>query len=349
MKNLDSLLAHDKHNILGAVDAQPAHLRLNFADSMDQDITPSWGQGLQHIALAGMGGSALAADMARNWLASRLKVPFEIVRGYNLPEYVEAHSLVILSSYSGNTEETLAAYEDAKKRSARIVVMTAGGELLKRAEEAGHMLLKLPEVSQPRLSVFAGLKALACLLEDAGLTEGTDLRRELLDVADWLDIQKSQFNQDDVDGKNLALDIAEQLVGKPVVIYGGMALRSAIYKWKIDINENAKQQAWCNAFPELNHNEMQGWLFSSEKTVTGVVLRSSLEHERILKRIDVMAEVLKGHGYEPIVVEAQGTTPLQQLLWTILLGDYMSSYLGMMNEIDPTPVELVEVFKKKLG
>ncbi len=349
MKTLDDLLNQDKHDILTAVDMQPGHLRLNFADSMAQDVTPEWGQGLQQVVLAGMGGSALAADVVRNWLGDRLQVPFEITRHYSLPGYVGPHTLVIVSSYSGNTEETLAVLEDAKRRSARIVIMTAGGKLLEIAERDKYITLQLPQVSQPRLSVLAGVKALACLLEDAGLSAGVDLRRELLNVADWLDVEKSAFNRDNTEGENLALELAEQLIGKPVVVYGGMSLRAATYKWKIDINENAKQLAWCNVYPELNHNEMQGWVFPEQKPVTSVLLRSSFDHERIAKRMDVMQDVLKDNGFAPISIEARGTTPLQQLLWTILLGDYVSSYLGMMNEIDPTPVELVEDFKQKLG
>ncbi len=349
MKNLDDLIKHDSHDILSAIDAQPAQLRLSFADGMTQDVTSNWGAGLKNVVLAGMGGSALAADVIRNWLGARLLVPFEIVRGYSLPGYVGPETLVVISSYSGNTEETLAALQDAKKRSARIVIMTAGGTLLDQARDTNSMLLELPEVSQPRLSVFAGVKALACLLEDARLTEGVDLRRELLDVADWLDIEKSAFNMDNTEGENMAVDLAEKLVGKPVVVYSGMSLRAAAYKWKIDINENAKQLAWCNVFSELNHNEMQGWLFPEQKPVTSVVLHSNLEFARINKRIEVMRDVLESHGYEPEIVEARGTTALQQLLWTILLGDYVSAYLGMMNGIDPTPVDLVEDFKQKLG
>lgn len=349
MTDFNSLTKLDKEHIFDAIDAQPDHLRLQFADSMGDDVTPEWGVGLTSIVLAGMGGSALAADGIRNWLGGTLSVPFEIVRGYTLPEYVGPATLTILSSFSGNTEETLAALEAAEKRSARIVIMTAGGKLLEIARAKGYLTLQLPQVSQPRFAVMAGMRALACLLGDAGLAGENDLRRELQDAGDWLDIAKSKLSLDNPSDDNLARKMALALHGSPVVIYAGMSLRAAVYKWKININENAKQLAWCNVFPELNHNEFQGWVFPEKKHLNTVLLQSTFEHERIIKRLDITRAMLKEHGYEPLVVTAEGSTPLQQLLWSIMLGDYVSSYLGILNGVDPSPVAMVEEFKKKLG
>lgn len=349
MKDFAHLEKLDKHHIFDAVDVQPSHLRLNFADSMTDDITPSWGEGLENIVVAGMGGSALAADIAKNWLSSRLARPLEIVRGYDIPEYVGPTTLFIASSYSGNTEETLSALEQAEKRSARIVIMAAGGKLLEIARSKKYFTLELPQVSQPRLSPFAGLKALTCVFSDLGWIGDLDVRRELLDTANWLDVEKSKLSLDNLDEDNIALALARYLHGQPGLIYAGPALRSAAYKWKIDINENAKQLAFCNVYPELNHNEYQGWLFPEKKPVATVQLQSSLDHVRVQKRFTITQEILKEHGFEPIVVHAEGQTHIQQLLWTILLGDYVSSYMGILNGIDPTPVALVEELKKKLG
>lgn len=349
MKDFAHLEKLDKNRIFDAVDVQPSHLRLNFADSMADDITPSWGEGLENIVVAGMGGSALAADIAKNWLSSRLARPLEIVRGYDVPEYVGPTTLFIASSYSGNTEETLSALAQAEKRSARIVVMAAGGKLLEIARAKKYFTLELPQVSQPRLSPFAGLKALTCVFSDLGWIGDLDVRRELLDTANWLDVEKSKLSLDNLDEDNIALALARHLHGQPGLIYAGPALRSAAYKWKIDINENAKQLAFCNVYPELNHNEYQGWLFPEKKPIATVQLQSSLDHERVQKRFTITQEILKDHGFEPIIVHAEGQTHIQQLLWSILLGDYVSSYMGILNGIDPTPVKLVEELKKKLG
>lgn len=311
-------------------------------------LTPEMGEGIDNIVYAGMGGSALSCEILHDWLFSRLKVPFTIFRGYDLPGYINERTLAIISSYSGNTEEALSALARAERMNCQIVVLTAGGKLLDIAQEKNYTLLRLPKVSQPRLSVFAGLKALASLVADLDLCEGVDLERELLETANFLNTAKGALSLDDTHD-NLAQELAQQLAGKPVLIYGGPSLRSAVYKWKIDINENAKQLAFWNVFPELNHNEMQGWLLPEHKDLACLQLESSLDNPRIKKRMLVMGQVLASHGFSPIRVSAQGRTHLDQLLYTVLLGDYVSAYLGIINGIDPTPVELVEKFKHELG
>lgn len=338
----------DKSHIFDAIDAQPDHLNLSFGDSMGQVLRREMGTNVNNIVLAGMGGSALAPEILKDWLAERLKLPFEIVRDYDLPGYINDHTLAIISSYSGNTEETLAALREAECMNCRIVIMTAGGKLLQIAQDKNYTLLKLPKVSQPRLSVFAALKALACLVAKLGLSEGVDLERELLQTANFLNTEKAALSLDD-NHDNLARDIALKLQDRPGLIYAGPKLRSAGYKWKIDINENAKQMAFWNTYSELNHNEMQGWLLPEKKDLACLQLESSLDSERVTKRQLVMRQVLAKHGFEPIRIEARGRTHLEQLLYTVLLGDYVSAYLGILNGVDPTPVELVEKFKRELG
>lgn len=349
MPDYSKLTELDKNHIFDSIDGQPGQLRLNFADSMRDDVVESMGQGIRNVMMAGMGGSALAGNILRNWLFGRLSVPFEVVRGYDVPSYVDEHSLIIISSHSGNTEESLSALDKALKLNAQVVIMSAGGKLVEIAEQKNLLLLQLPADGQPRLNVFAGLRALACLLGDLGLAGELDLRRELQDVADWLDVQKSTMSLDNDNDDNLARQIAGKLHGQPVLIYAGPALGSAAYKWKIDINENAKQLAFYNTYSELNHNEYQGWLFPKDKHLATVQLQSSFDNERIQKRMELTRELLAPHGFDPVLVDAVGDTPLQQLLYTILLGDHVSAYLGILNGIDPTPVELVEALKKKLS
>lgn len=338
---------HDKGKIFEAIGAQPDQLRRNYADAMQQDITPDEGVGIANIVLCGMGGSALSANILKNWLYDNLVVPFEVVRGYNLPDYVNPDSLVIISSYSGNTEETLACYREAMGQSARIVVLSAGGELAKLAKENGQNLLELPSPNQPRLAVFASLKALACVFEDMRLVATTDLRGQLINSADYLDEIKFAMSPDN-DTNNKAMEIAEKVAGKMAVIYAGSSLGSAAYKWKINLNENGKQLAFYNTYPELNHNEFQGWLFPADKPLVSIQLESDLDDERMKKRIATTTQILSTHGFEPIVVKAEGQTFIDQLLGTILLGDYVSAYVGILNGVDPTSVELIEKLKKEL-
>lgn len=338
----------DKQQIFEMIGAQPDQLRRNYADTMGSDVTAEDGVGVSNVILAGMGGSALAANIIKNWLYDSLVVPFEVIRGYKLPDYIGPDTLVILSSYSGNTEETLACYEQALGQNARIVVMTAGGKLMELAKQKNHILLDLPADFQPRLAVFAGLKALACLFEDMRLASTPDLRGQLINVSDFLNKIKFEMSPDNDKG-NTAMEIAEKVAGKVGVIYAGSALGAAAYKWKIDINENGKQLCFYNTYPELNHNEFQGWIFPEKKPVVAVQLESSFENKQMQKRMDVTKQILSNHGFKPIVVNAQGDTKLAHLLSTILLGDYVSAYIGIINGINPTPVELVEDLKKKLG
>lgn len=343
--NLDSI---DKQHIFDVIDLQPNQLRQNYADTLREDITKQDGVDIKNIIFVGMGGSALAGSVANNWLSSRLLVPFELIKGQNLPEYANQNSLVIISSYSGNTQETILAFVRAIRLNTRVIVMTNGGELLGLAKKAGVTILQLPKISQPRLSMFAGLKALACILQDTELVSGGDLRRELIDTANYLDTQKLLWGTDKV-GNNQAKSIAQKLHNKTVVIYSSPLLESAGYKWKIDINETAKQMAFCDTFTELNHNEMQGWEFPTNKDFASIVLNSEFESAEIEKRIKLTKEALSKYGYSPTTIQASGQNHIQQLLGMILLGDYVSAYLAILNDVDPTPVDIIEKFKKNLA
>lgn len=343
-KDLEKL---DKEKIFDQIDFQPDRLRLNYGPIQKEQLSSAMGEGIENIALAGMGGSALSADILKNWLYDRLKVPLEIVRGYNLPDYLNTRSLVVISSYSGNTEEALACLAEAEKLNTQIVIMTAGGQLAEIANQKNYTFLKLPKVSYPRLSVMSSLKALTILVESLGLSEGVDLGRELLEAANFLDTEKAALGLDDTHD-NLAREIAEKLYGKSVIIYAGPTLKSASYKWKTNINENAKQMAFSNVYSELNHNEYQGWIFPKNKDFVCIQLESDLDNDRIKKRMQITPTILSKHGYKPIIVKAKGKTLIDQLLYSIMLGDYVSAYLAILNGVDPTPVDLIEELKKKL-
>ena len=148
---------------------------------------------------------------------------------------------------------------------------------------------------------------------------------------------------------NQAKQIAERLLGKLVVVYGGPRLAMPTMKWKIDLNENAKNLAFFNVLPELDHNEFTGWLNPRDKAIAVIELQSSLDRPRINRRFELSNRLLSGHMPEPIIVTAQGVTHLEQMIWVIILGDFVSAYLAFLNGIDPTPVDLVEQLKKDLG
>jgi glucose/mannose-6-phosphate isomerase len=292
-----------------------------------------------------MGGSALSGLVARDWLG--LRVPFEVSRDYNVPSYVDANTLFIASSHSGNTEETLSAVEQAASRGATIVVIASGGRLEQIATEKKYPFLRLPGHFQPRQVVFAGLKALAVIFDAYGLT--TDATARLYAVIPKLQSYATAYIPTVSTAQNPAKQIALECMGKSVVIYSGPKLASAAYKWKISVNENAKQIAWWNQYSEFNHNEFLGWTEAPEqKPYTVIELHSSLEHPRIQKRFEISAKLLSGKRPAPAVVEASGETLLEQLLCTMVLGDFVAIYLALLGNVNPTPIDLIERLKRDL-
>jgi glucose/mannose-6-phosphate isomerase len=333
----------DAQDALGVAEKQSQQLLQTYDVPPLEDLTST----IQNVVLAGMGGSALAANMFQSWPG--LTKPFAIVREYNLPEYVDEHTLFIASSYSGNTEETLAALEEAEQKHARIVVIAAGGKLGDRAKEKGYPFYQLPSGYQPRMAVFYNFAALVQLLAPTGLI-GEGKVDELHTAAAWLQSQVAGWRPDVATKDNSAKQIALDVVGKSPVIYAGPMLFPAAYKWKINCNENAKNLAWCNQLPEFNHNEFLGWSSHPvDKPYAVIDLRSNLENSRVQKRFEVTERLLSGKRPAPIVVQAQGDTILEQLLWTIMLGDFMSIYLSLLNGLNPSPVELIEKLKAALN
>lgn len=333
----------DAQDALGVVEKQWQQLQheYNAPELEELDKNP-----IKNIVVAGMGGSALAANMLSAW--PKTTVPFEIVRNYDIPHYVDASTLFIASSYSGNTEETLATLHEAESRGARIVVIAAGGKLAAQAQDKNYPLYKLPPDFQPRMAVFYNFAALVQLLQSAGLI-GPDKVNELKKAGEWLSKQIDSWKADVPAKDNQAKKIALDIVGKSPVIYGGSLLAPAAYKWKINFNENAKNVAWCNYFPEFNHNEFLGWTSHPvDKPYVIIELRSSFEHPQVKKRFDVTNKLLSGQWPHPIEIEAKGETELEQLLWTIALGDTVSIYLSLLNGLNPTPVDMIEKLKKEL-
>jgi glucose/mannose-6-phosphate isomerase len=276
-------------------------------------------------------------------------VPFEIVRDYTLPAYVGERTLFISSSYSGNTEETLSALAEAEKRGAQVAVMTAGGKLARIAREKGHTLYTIPGGIQPRMSSFFFLVALVELLEPLNLVP-QGKRKELREAGDWLKDQIGSWKPEIRTDKNAAKQLALELIGKSIVVYSGPKIFPAANKFKICLNENAKNVAWVNQYPEFNHNEFIGWSAQPKNKPYAVVeIRSNLEHERIQKRFVVSERLLSGQRPVPQVVVPEGKTHLQQLLWTSNFCDFVSVYVALLNGIDPTPVGLVEKLKAELG
>jgi glucose/mannose-6-phosphate isomerase len=307
-------------------------------------------QPIHEIFVAGMGGSGLAARAYKT--IGGLEVPFEVVQDYELPRGFDQNTLIICSSYSGNTEETLSVFEeifdgDQSHPAPMVVVVASGGQLLDRARELNLPNIQLPTGYQPRYTFGFQYRALTEVISSTSLADG---KLSLLESsASWLKEEVKSLFPDISTKNNPAKKMALELVGSSVVIYSGPFLAPAAYKWKININENAKTVAWQGTLPEFNHNEFLGWTSHPiEKPYKIVDLRSNLDHLRVQKRFEVTERLLSGRRPAPEVIEVKGDTPLKQLLWTIQLGDFTSLYLAILNGLNPTPVDLIEKLKASL-
>jgi len=329
----------DGQDALGIAEHQPEQLEHQFEK-------PEIGSGYESVVFAGMGGSALVALVARSWPG--VNAPFEICRRYDIPKYVSEKTLFIASSYSGNTEETLSALVEAEAKEAKIVVISQGGKLSEIAKSKNYPLLTLPDTKQPRFSVLAALKALTIILETVGLTDNKTT--ELAGVEVFLSQAIKAWLPTVPAKDNPAKRLAEELAGKSIAVYGGPLMAPAAYKWKTNFNESAKNVAWWNELPEFDHNELSGWTSHPVRKPYEIIeLRSNFEHPRVQKRFEVGEKLLSGRRPAPYVVAVQGKTLLEQLVWAIAYGDFVSIYLALLNGVNPSPVDIVEKFKAELN
>lgn len=339
------LRQRDPSDALGVAQQQYAQSELDVkvwnADNDHRTLT--------NIVVTGMGGSALAALLVKSWLKAELQIPFEVVRGYDLPSYVGINTLVIVSSYSGNTEETLSALEQAEKKGAQLGIVTAGGQLGDIA--AGYKIahVPLPGHLQPRMAVIYNLRALIALLVNFDVV-GHEKLDEIAAKSGWLRYESAQWASDVSMDKNYAKQLALLAVGKTPVFYGGAITAPVAYKWKISWNENAKNVSFWNELPEFNHNEFIGWTSHPiEKPFVVFDIISNLEHPRILTRFDVSDRLLSGLRPKANTINLKGATIIEQLLWGSILADFVSIYVAILNGVDPTPVALIEKLKHELG
>jgi len=299
------------------------------------------------IVVTGMGGSALAALLAKVWLRNDITIPFEIIRSYDLPAYVGPNTLVIASSYSGNTEETVSALYQAIEKGAQIGIIASGGKLIGIATENDISYASLPSGLQPRMAVIYNLRALLAIFENFGIAVGK--AQEVADLSEWLGQESAAWAATVPTEQNWAKQLAELAVGKTPVFYGGALTAPVAYKWKISWNENAKNLSFWNEFSEFNHNEFMGWTSHPiEKPFVVFDLVSSLEHSQILKRFEITDRLLSGLRPKATTIILRGDSLIAQMLWGSIFADYVSIYVAILNGVDPTPVDLIEKLKKEL-
>lgn len=304
--------------------------------------------GIKNIVVTGLGGSAIGGDLLRSYLASELAVPFVVNRHYFLPEFVNRESLVIVSSYSGNTEETLAAHQDAIRRKARVICISSGGETARIAARNRQPLLTIPRGYPPRAAL--GYSFFAPLVILSGMKLIRPKERDILETLEFL--TKKSRHYASPGRNNPALRIANMLHGKLPVVYSSADRFDIVnLRWRGQIAENAKSLAFGHVLPEMNHNELVGWkiLTSLMKQIVVVMLRDEGDHPRVKVRMSITEKVIQSYAANVIEVQSEGKSLLTRMFSLIYLGDWISFYLAILNRVNPTPVEVIDMLKSKLG
>jgi len=290
--------------------------------------------------VCGVGGSAIGGDLAAAALSDRLTKPLLVARGYEFPSWVPIRSAVLCSSYSGDTEETLACYSAAEAVDAQRLVATTGGELAEAARRDGVPVIGLPAGLQPRAAVGYMFAVAAELIALA--LAAPRIHTEIEAAASHLSAGREA-------AEARAAELAAEIGDAAVVIYGGGLTGPVAYRWKTQMNENAKRPAFSGALPEADHNEIEGWTGAAEGQFAAILLEDRDQHPRERRRFELTAKAIEPHAASVVRLETEGETRSERVLHTVMLGDLVSLELAKATGVDPVPVEAIERFKTDLG
>lgn len=317
-------------------------LELNIPDIHVQDSA------INSIVIAGMGGSAIGGELLASLFYDELASPVSVVRDYNLPAFVDKKTLVVVSSYSGNTEETISTYKQAKERGAVIICITTGGFIARNAEQDDIPIVTLPKGFQPRAAIGYSFIPPLRILRNVGLLSGSS--DDILETITKIKSLKESFEPDNSESSE-PLKLARRLVGKIPVIYTGPPPLNALgNRWKCQFNENSKVLAYCNFIPELNHNEIVGWDidFAPAESIYPVFLRDKEEHPSVARRMEITQEILDKQNVAFSEVWSSGSSILTRAFSLLYYGDYTSYYLALLNKKNPTSIDNINFLKNKL-
>ena len=347
LDDVAAIRALDSQDQFGMVASMPSQLFEAYEAGGRVELEP--GGEIGGIAVAGMGGSAIGADVIASVYDAELPSPMVTVRGYNLPHWISSRSLVFIVSYSGNTEETISCFHEALERGCHIICLSTGGKVGEIAREKDLPLIEVPASLQPRAAMGWLSVPIAACLENLGLVEAVE--EDVRETSAVLGRLGELYGLENPSAANPAKQLAADLHGRVPVIYGSEVTAVAALRWKCQINENAKTLAFNNRFPELNHNEIVGWEHPAGDMARYQVVYLTDEklHPQNQKRMDVTAELLENYVSPIKRFATSGQCRLARLLSSINLGDYLSLYLAVLLGIDPSPVERIENLKKQLA
>jgi glucose/mannose-6-phosphate isomerase len=323
-------------DMLDAVRALPDHLR-DALWRIESARAPSMEQAPAAF-VSGMGGSAIGCDLAAAALGDRLTKPLLASRGYELPSWTPPGSAVLCSSYSGNTEETLAGYAAAEAVGASRLVATTGGELADAARRDGVPVIGLPAGLQPRAAVGYTF----CVAAEFAALAGAGPR-----INTEIDAAASHLGESFAAAEERARELAGVIGEATMVVHGSDLTAPVAYRWKCQTNENAKLPAFSSVLPEADHNEIEGW--SGSEGFAAIFLADSDQHPRERKRIELTAKAIEPYASAVITVETEGETRTERVLHAVMLGDLLAIELANARGVDPLAVHVLEGFKQEMG
>jgi glucose/mannose-6-phosphate isomerase len=338
----------DPEGMLGRIKELPMQCRQAWQAAMSFNL-PSDYADIDKVVILGMGGSAIGGDLVKSLVQAEAKIPVIIHRDYGLPAFVDDKTLLIASSYSGNTEETLSGFEPALKTKAKKIAMTTGGRLQQLAEANNIPVFKIEYKAQPRAALGFSFIPTLGVMQKLGFIK--DKTKDVNETVQVLEVLSARLDEKSPLDANPAKQLAQRLYGCLPVIFGAGIAAEAARRWKTQLNENSKAWAFYEVFPELNHNATVGFPLPEDiaKKVRVIMLRSPLLSERIKLRYDVTGELLKQAGVKYEFVDSEGQNPLSQMLSLVSLGDYASFYLAILYRVDPSPVKVISYLKDRLA
>ncbi|MCW4035434.1 MAG: bifunctional phosphoglucose/phosphomannose isomerase [Candidatus Bathyarchaeota archaeon] len=347
LDNQQKLAQVDKSNMLGDLAKTPDYCRDAIKRAKQVDVPKKVNP--KNVIVVGMGGSAIGGELLKCWLQDQLPIPVEVCRDYVLPAYVDGDSLVFVNSYSGNTEETISAFLEAVERKCTVIVITSGGLLEQFCKKLDVPHVIVPSKLQPRVAVPYLFFSLPVLLQKLGLIANIDAElKETIQVIEKV----GKANAPDVlTQENTAKQVAQSLLGTVPVVYAYREYLAVANRIKCQFNENSKIPSKFEAFPELNHNETVGYDAPETLTKTFSVLLVRDPHEpvELKNRVDATSKLVFKKADKVLELTAQGTSKLAKMFSVIVVGDYASVYLAILQNKDPSPVQIIDKVKSELA
>lgn len=345
LDNLDAMRKIDKNNMLRFCTDAAKHYKEAVKNAEKIKLNYS---SPENIIVAGMGGSGIGGELLKDYTRDKAAVPLEVSKNYQLPAYANPKTLVLLVSYSGDTEETLSALLDAAKRKCMVYCVSSGGNLLKFAQKLNMPYLQVPAGMPPRAALPHLFVPLLVCMEKLGIVP--NLAEELAEAIKVTKKVSTENAPEKPATDNFAKTLATNLNNTAPVVYGFGVYRSVAMRWKQQFNENSKNLAKWEVFSELNHNEIVGWEKPKQlaKNHAVVFIRDKTEPPAIRSRIETTQALMQPTLSKMFEVWAQGKSDLAKMLSAVLVGDFASVYLAMLRKVDPTPVNTINLLKEKL-